>query len=276
MFRTKLKFKTSNIVKKRRKKIIIRIVLYFLLVVVFVGTLSLLSHAKFLGIKEIKTTGEEVVNTKEIIQIAENKIDGAMLGLFSKSNILLYPRYEIESDILSQFKRISDVTVSIEKFSILNIKILERQPFGLWCESSSDQISNEKCSYLDKTGFLFDDAPNFSGNSFVKYYTATSTESMNDYFLETKNFEDLNSFLNNVSKTFNVEIIKVINNRENLEIRLSGDIKLILNPENDFEKTFENLTALIDELEFQKEIDSLGSLEQINLQFGNKIFYKVR
>jgi len=275
MFRTKLKFKTSKLLKKRRKKIIIKVILYFLLISAFVGGLSFLSRAEFLSIKEIKIIGEGSVNKEEIIKIAENKIKGTMLGLFSKSNILLYPRYEIEIDILNQFKRILDVTVSIEKFSIMDIEIEERKAFALYCEVSP-QNNDEECFYLDETGFIFGEAPNFSGNSFVKYYSTASARDGDNYFLEVEDFKQLNNFLNNISETFDVKVVKVINDSENLEISLNVETKLILDLDNDFEKAFENLALLVNELKTQKEIDSFNSLEKVDLQFGNKIFYKVR
>jgi len=275
MFRKKSQFQTSRLIKKRRKKIIVRIILYFLLVVTFIVGLSLLSRAQFLNIKEIKVMGGETIKKEEIIKIVEYKISGKMVGLFSKSNILLYPRYEIETEILNRFKRISSVEVSIEKFSIMNVKVKERQAFALYCESITES-KDEKCFYLDKTGSLFDEAPNFSGNSFVKYYNATSTEARSDYFLETEDFEHLNKFLTDLSKTFNVQVLKVINNPESFEIYLDIDTKLILNPDNDFDKTFGNLILFVDELKAQDDIDSFESLKQIDLKFGNKIYYKLK
>jgi|SRR3989344_2442021 len=276
MFRKKSQFKTSKIAKKRRKKLVVRVISYSLLVVAFVFGLSFLSRAQFLNIKEIKVIGNNAIKTEEIIKIAEEKISGKVAGLFSRSNVLLYPRYEIESEILKQFKRISDAEVSIEKFSILNIEITERQIFGLWCEALLNQISDEKCFYLDKTGFLFDEAPNFSGNSYVRYYTATSSEAVSDYFVETSDFERLNTFLTQLSKTFNVQVLKVVNNPESIEIYFNVGTKIILSSDSDFEKTLENLVVFVNELKSQKEVDSFASFEHIDLQFGNKIFYKLR
>src|SRR3989344_7003680 len=203
MIRKKQKFLSSRW-KRKRKKFLFKTILYVVFTASIILGLSSLSRAEFLALKEIRIKGNEVLNEREVRVIAEQETSKPFLKIFGRSNIFLYPRKSLETEILKKYKRVSEAEVSLRNFSDLEVVIKERKPIGLWCrEESIAQVTEieikeiEECFYLDKTGYIFEVVREDGNNeNFTKYFNADTKirHLSGDYVLVPVDFQKLNEF----------------------------------------------------------------------------------
>ncbi len=77
-----------------------------------------------------------------------------------------------KSALLEKYKRIENVDLST-RGQTLTVSIKEREPAYLWCEGNlsvdADTEHAQKCYFADKTGYIFANAPQFSGDAFFIY-----------------------------------------------------------------------------------------------------------
>ncbi|NQV88671.1 MAG: hypothetical protein HQ402_03965 [Parcubacteria group bacterium] len=199
MLKKRPNFKSSHYIKKRRKQFIFRVFLWFFFIVSLIWGVSFWSHNEFFTIKNIKIAGNDVTPKEDIENIIIADTVGNYLNLFSRANILIYPKSKIKKDILDHFKRISRVDISMEDRNSIDISITERRPVALWCTSGQDTLEvnllSDECYFLDKTGYIFAKAATFTGNVFFKYYGSISEGSVGvNYFSESK-FVNLETFI---------------------------------------------------------------------------------
>jgi hypothetical protein len=131
--------------------------------------------------------------------------------------------------------------------------------------------SEEKCYFMDESGFVFDEAPYFSGEVYFKFYG------------QMEDFHKLVSFKEIVE---NMKLDPVA-----ISVEENGDVKVLLSSRNssetgpeiilkidsDFQKVAENLqTALGTEPLHTNFKNKYSSLEYIDLRFGNKVYYRFR
>lgn len=262
--------------KKRRQRVLLNKVLLslFALSLVF-GILVYISRTPSLNISEIKIAGNKVVDSEEIKAVVSEEIAGNYLWFFPKANILYYSKKNIENKLHDKFKRLKDISFSIKNGGVLEISVTERTALYTWCGDTINLVvgvpSEEKCYFMDEAGFIFDEAPYFSGDVYFKFYGAI------------QNFEKLVSFKKALE---NLGLKPVA-----LSTETSGDVKIFLpkgnslptGPEIIF-KVDADLPVVVGNLKAALSTEPLlsnfknkySSLEYIDLRFGNKVYYKFR
>ncbi len=271
--------------KNTRRRIFIRkvviIVLGFLLIL---GSLVFISRIKQLNITSVETTGNKVIDSEAITEFINTEIKGKYLWLFPKTNILLYPKNKLQVNLGEKFKRLTDINLSMGKDKKLIVSVNEREPEYTWCGVVPPQNDNKEiCYFLDKEGYIFDEAPYFSGEVYFKFYGTTGKENPAGVYLAKGYFDKLITFKNTLTNINLKPVILYIEDGEDLKIYLSRSGANILGPEirvkkdADFQKMAENLKAALDTepllSKFKKEY---SSLEYIDLRFGNKVYYKFK
>lgn len=274
----------TELKKQRRKTVQKKIwILMFGLVAVF-SILTYLSRLDNLNIQEIKITGNKVTETQELQKNVEQKISEKYLGIFPKSNILYYPQNALRAELQDKFKRIGAVDFSIQKNKTLEVTVTERTGKYIWCGVVPDQIK-EKCYFSDESGYIFDEAPYFSGEVYFKLYGLgdfSADNPMGKYFFQT-GFEQLMVF-KEILASFDMKPVALYHNSEgDLEFFLTKGSsisvrpKVILNSNADFQIAAKNLRAALDtEPLLSKFKNKYSSLQYIDLRFGNKVYYKFK
>src|SRR3989338_737777 len=161
----------EELMKKRRDKIKFKIVFWLFAGLTFLALLSFLSGIRSLNIQAIDVQGNEVVSSEYIRESAESILNGKYFGLVPKSNFLIYPKSEIVEAIRDKWKRIDELEVEIASPTRLQISIKEREEAHTWCRELGDTTENktEQCYFMDKDGYIFDEAPFFSGSVYFKF-----------------------------------------------------------------------------------------------------------
>jgi hypothetical protein len=269
--------------KKRRHKVVINKIFFFLFgIVVFFILLVFLSHLKNLNISNIEISGNQVTDTNAIKGVIEQETAGKYLWLFPKTNIFLYPENSIKNILQNKFKRLQNINLSIKNNKTLDVSLSERTAKYLWCGNTppSTPTSAPDCYFMDDNGYIFDQAPYFSGEVYFKFYGLNNDNPSGSYYSQ-QNFQQLVSF-KDMLVNFGLKPASIyVTNDGNVDVFLSGLNSSTTGPEiefsinSDFQNVAENLEAALTTEPLQTEFKTkYSTLQYIDLRFGNKVYFK--
>ncbi|MFA6353570.1 MAG: hypothetical protein WCW93_01415 [Candidatus Paceibacterota bacterium] len=265
--------------KHRRRVVLIKIFMSLLAFSVVFFLLAYFSNLKSLNISNVEITGNKVIDTEALQGTVEEQITGKYLWLFPKTNILLYPKNSIKNTLQEKFKRLNNMNLSI-KNNTLEVSLGERTAKYTWCgtESPEAPLQNQQCYFVDEDGYVFDEAPYFSGEVYFKFYGVQSES----YFYK-QNFKQLIAFKDILIGLDLKPIILYVANNGDVEIFLSKGIssvstigpKIIFKLNADFENVAENLGAALNNEPLKSKFkNKYSSLLYVDLRFGNKVYDK--
>ncbi|MEO5635248.1 MAG: hypothetical protein ABIS26_01670 [Candidatus Paceibacterota bacterium] len=275
--------------KRKRRRVVIRKTLIILVVLIlFVGILFYFTRNSVFKITGEEVTGNKIVDTEAILQKIQDELTGNYLWIIPKTNILFYPKEKIKKSLENNFTRLSDIKLSVNNKKVLQVEVSERVGVYTWCgEIIPEKINaTQKCYFLDKNGFLFDNAPFFSGEVYLKFYGLVEKKEglpAPAYFasLNKQNFGNLISFKDAIIGLGLKPAAFYMSPDGDIEIFLSGGSKsptgpkLLLKADADYQKVAENLDAAISTEPLQSGIKNKYSLLQyIDLRYGNKVYFK--
>jgi hypothetical protein len=187
--------------------------------------------------------------------------------------------------LTNKYKRLKDIAISIKNPTTLEISLTERIASYTWCGANLPESNNsgQKCYFLDQDGYIFDEAPYFSGDIYLRFYGANNLNLDNpagSYFAK-KIFGPLILFKETMEKMgLKPRAFYLLENGD-MQMFLSrgatipNDPKIIFKSDADFNKVAENLQAALTteplQTNFQKKY---SSLLYIDLRFANKVLYK--
>ncbi|MGH7250079.1 MAG: hypothetical protein ACREGC_03825, partial [Minisyncoccia bacterium] len=219
-----------------------------------------------------------------IIETVNKELAGKYLWLFPKSNILIYPQSKIGAVLESKFKSIQSVSLSVKSDKGLWVFLSEREPKYTWCgDALPASGSEEKCYFMDESGYIFSEAPFFSGKVYFRFYGlpgVNGEDPLGSYYLK-QNFTGLVHF-NDLLLSMGLKPEKAyIDENGDTYIYLAKTTasktvpELILRDDADFEKVAENLQAALGTEPLQSKFKNEYSLLQyIDLRFDNKVYDK--
>lgn len=272
--------------KSHRKRNFGVALLYIVSFIILIVGLSLFFRIKGLQFDQIEISGNKVINKEEIEEVLREELKGNYFFLFPKSNSLIYPRVKIYNKLIFTFPRIENLFIYTEKLKTLKIEIEERAGYYLYCGSEppeENQKVGENCYFVDQNGYIFDRAPYFSGNIYFKYYKDLGEETLGPSglnLMKKEEFERLNNFIEGTKGLeFNPTHLFIdFNNTGYLyleEGKNQTSPKIIFKNEENLDKTLENLTLAMKEIEFKDEIiKGYDNLLYIDTRFKDKVLYK--
>jgi len=284
--------------RRRRRRLILTIVSFAFLIVAGYGV-SKFSFSPTISLSSVKIEGATLVSEDELKEIFEKQTASSYLGLFSKKNIFFLPISNIEDEFTSSFNTIDHADVSFDSLHDVTVCVSERVPSGLWCENfsaSSDDISSvdnrsgDECFYVDKSGYIFAEAPKFSGdvfliwNGFVKNISVEEniSEDLSTSFpvgqrlMSQEEFEKLNVFVENVSGV-GFKVVSVVEVSDNeLEIHLARGGKIIVSRDIDYRHTLENLDSIVAAKQVELKGAFFEKIDTIDIRFSGKAFVKLK
>ena len=270
--------------KKNRQKVILnKILLSILGLVGIFFLLTYLSRLHALNVYDVKIVGNETVDGEALKKVVTEEISGKYLWLFPKTNIFIFPKNKIKKALSSKFKRLKDINLLVkgleeEDFNgnYLEVKVTERTGEYVWCgDAPTEGGARSTCSFLDDSGYLFDNAPYFSGNVYFKFYGSISES----YFFPNI-FSKLISLRDTLVRMGLKPVGLYVDKNGDIKVLLSGgksstQPEIILKNAGNFETVIENLeTALTTEPLQSKFKNKYSSLLYIDLRFGNKVYFK--
>lgn len=263
----KVILKSPRLQKKKRIRILVKIfIVIFIISVFFVGVYFLL-RVHFLTISDVVVSGTEVINPSDIKEKTNSILSGSSYFFIPMRNILFYPKSNIENSLKGSFGRIESLSVGLDK-NILNINIIEKKAFALWCRDS--------CYFLDRAGNIFSPAPDFSGNVYKVFSGGIDGDPLRKIFLGENAISAIKKIYD-ASETLGLPIT-TINASSTKEIRLKSmsGTTLVVDLSENPDDVISNLGAVINSDDFKLGRVSINNLEYIDLRFGSKIYFRLK
>lgn len=270
--------------KKQANAVKFKLAMFVFLFSVFMLSLSLLSHWDKLEIQKIEVSGNKIIQTQNIIKVVESELSQRYFFVFSKKNFLIYPKNQIASRLAEEFQRLTDIKVSLLNINSLEVELSERAGFYTWCGDYPPDLETIEedldCYFVDQVGFVFDEAPYFSGDVYFRFFGGLEVNSKPIGSTISKDiFSQLLVFKSNIEKMSLNPVAVFIKNDGDIEYLLSKNTKgifpkILLNSKNDLGKTTENLQTALGSEPLKEELaKNYSNFEYIDLRFGNKVYY---
>ncbi len=282
--------------KKEKNQIMLKKAYIFLfLFILLVPALSLLSRWEKLNIINVEINGNKVIDKSILENLIKEKISGNYLFVFPKRNFIFYPKQDIQDELRAKFKRLSHIELDLKDFQTLSVNVTERTALYTWCGDTpfTTQITEENqdetiektaspCYFMDDTGYIFDKAPYFSGEVYLKFYGVVEKEDDTSigFSFKEKDFNNLIFY----KKEFEKMGLKLASFfvDENADIRsylssTSSSIgpELIFKSSDTPSQIVANLDATLSTEPLLSNFKSkYNSLLYIDMRFGNKVYYK--
>ena len=267
----------SRMATRRRKRRLFSIGIGVVLLAAFIGGTGYLSEREEVTVREIVIRGNSVVSEEELRGAVSAALEGTYLFLFPKRNVLWYPRGGVEAAALSAFPRLKTADVVTDDLQKIVLTVEERVPQGLWCgDEYKSPSGGDRCYFLDDEGFIYADAPEFSGNVFFRYF---GTLPMGDpvigqQFLEPQEFERLAFFRNALREVrIETEALSLVDDID-IELYLESGGKVVFDRDQSLSEVLDTIQAVFSSEAFKRQ--DLLSLDYVDLRFGNKVFYKFK
>lgn len=272
-----------EIKRKRRQKRIRAFVLYFFISALFITGLAFLSGEKHIVIDKVLVSGTHIIDQDEVEKEIKNNLSGKYLYIFSKSNSFIFPEKKIYNNLISKFPRIQELSLKRDNLKTIHAEIVERTGSFLYCGERVPEDKKEigeNCYFVNNDGYIFDEAPYFSGNVYFKYYIPLpeGEKPLGNNMTDKEHFYRIARFIDGISSLgLKPAYITIEKNGTNHLYLESGETTPVIQfKDND------NLTIILDNLlvamqkkEFADEIKSkYNTLQYIDLRFKNKVLYK--
>ncbi len=261
---------TPEFHKKKLRERYIRITVGVLILIVVIGApIFFLKQERFL-ISTIQIQGNEITKSEELENIIRGHISGNYLWLIPRSSVLLYPNNKIKSDILRQVPRLISINLSLTDSRTLLVTILERKPFALYC------VHEMQCFFLDQTGYIFSEAPAFSGGVYMIYSTVPVLEApLRQNLIPVNDFVALASFIKSLN-ILNLEPQNLLIQDNAYHLTFLGGGTLIWKVGDNLENVFSRLESFLTGVVLTKEKKTLSDILYIDMRFGNKVRYNFK
>lgn len=267
----------SQMKARRRRLFYIRstIILFFLLVIIF-GLAIFSGHEKVI-VKDVAISGNAAVSEETILAIVNRDLAGRYWYLFARDNFLIFPRFQMAKDILEDLKIIKTVDISWAGWQKVSIVISERKPHSVWCGVDS-KASDQDCYFMDKDGYIYSQAPDFTGNMFIRGYGSLTLNQLQNishidplgsYFLPKNIYFQIFNLIHSLDQK-NIKVIFISYDGFDYKFTLDSGPVIIFNSEDGLEAPFTNLFSALE----TKTLDLATEASKINyidLRFDNKI-----
>ena len=264
----------------RRKRIIFRLVFFLIILVALPFAVG---YSPWLRVGQVSVSSNQVVSADEIKYFAQNEISGQKFSV-PKNSLIIFRRAALVRAILAKFSRLDGANIGIDWRGFkpadgfpslaLTITVKEREPFAVWCRGESDRF------FLDRTGLVFDTAPQFSAPVYLIFVggdlsTSSTTDPINKNIMNATDFSQTMELVRGI-ETMNLDpkLVSIIS-ADSIEVGLGTGGVLRFSRDVGVAQALENLHSIISDPKLKLFNGTGGlSIEYIDLRFGNKVFYK--
>lgn len=282
---------------RRQKRRVLRnkIILVVVLILVIFVSLGFAARAPGVNINTVNITGNKLIETESIDLATSEVLSGKYFWLYPKSNSFIYPKQQLKDVLTRKFKRIETIDIAVDGYQRLSISIVERGAKYTWCghdmpraaetpDEFLNLIDSGKCYFLDEYGYIFDEAPYFSGSVYFKFYGGVEDlEVPLGSRVEPIYFEDLAYFKELVTQIGLKPVAMVLKPDDEVDMYLSAKTepphapKVTFKLNSDYKKLAENLQAAVSTEPLRSDLESkYAGLSYIDLRFDNKVYYKFK
>lgn len=265
--------------------ILYKILAAVILVVLFSVALGGVSQHNKWRIDTIKVSGVQVVSEDAVRTLAQTTLGGNYFFLYARDNSFLFPRRELEAQILETFPRVRSVVVEREDTHTITIDVVERKPFMLWCGESfeGEKPALTECWFIDDQGFVFSPAPVFSEGVYREIYASLIYQKQGTPLharIPSERFYFVYSFIEGIERGVG-DIARIFIKAEGqygVVVRSSKlypelvDAEIYFKDGQSAERLMYNILSALP-VQFPPDTISEKKLLYVDLRFGNKVFF---
>ena len=267
--------------RKKRMRRSVRVYSFYgvagvLLLLLVVLGLAYGAHRPEVTITSVRVKGAEVADTRDIASRAEAMLQGSYFFIFPKANFFLYPKSAIVRDILASDTRLESANISRSGAEVV-VAIIEHRPTYLWCDTTGGKPMDEnagldeKCFFANSEGYVFAEAPSFSGHVYVVLrgpLYGEGADPRGKRYLPTPQFTKISELISLLSaKNIVSRSVRAMGSGDYaLSVKEGTEVRFSIAQEAS--RLAENLQSAAAVLADKKQP------EYIDLRFGNKVFYK--
>lgn len=258
---------TKKISKQREKIITFRIALILLVLTGLLCLVIWVTYLDNLWVSEIEVKGNKVIPSSLVTNEARQNLEGYTMLFFPKRSILTASLGSISNSVSDLSPRLKSVHTSRTGLDSIEIKLEEREPYALWCE-----VGIEKCYFMDKYGFIFDEASEFSTDLYPVYRGGLARGPIGEQFLTKDDFQNVDSFRKYINEGgVKLKEIDVKKSYFSAVLPSGGEI---LFEGGDPRELALNLFSVLESEELRSDGFSLENVDYVDLRYGAKVFWK--
>jgi hypothetical protein len=238
--------------------------------------LSALSYCSKLNVQTVLVSGNSVVSTEGVFAVARDALRGHISLIFSRANILWYPKQQITNTLQYSYSWIDTVSIDRVNSTTIAIKIKERAPVAVWCGASRDKQT--PCQLVDAQGFLFAKAPEFSGPLYLKLYgPLTSASWRGAGFFSQSGLDHMLAFAKALPDLDFKPVSVEVTGTNSYDMFMDGGAYISVQVSDPVPAIISNIGSLLTQKAFaQSQLNNFSDLLYIDARFGNKLFYKFK
>lgn len=290
---------STKFIEKRRKKRIGAIVISVLLVLgIGIGGV-LVARIPFIQIKEIEVSGTSRASHEKVQAVIKEKLIGTYFSLIPRTNILFFPKEESEVALKKEFKDIENISIKRKGFSKINVELGGMIAAALVCEGfHQDEIEEmANCFYADKAGYVFSrvststsfSVPVASSSPEFRYYIVSDKGEgiIGTNFIEREKFTEMMSFVEGARQAGIPPLGILIAENGQYEMYVKNprsrssttpEITIYFDQRVPLKDTLSNFVAFWGNTfssgsSGAAKATTTGTIDYINLRYGNNIFY---
>jgi len=279
--------------KKRLRVWKLKIFLYLFLLIIFLAGLGFLSRWTEININTVVVSGNKIVDESRVSKIINEELAGYYFWVFPKKNFVIYPKKVITKRLISEIKRLEGAELNVTDTKVLEVSVTERKAVYTWCGEDlgfydiEDSINDEvkKCYFMDEEGYVFDNAPYFSGAVYFKFFGLLENPSIGPLgqSYAPEHMTSILTFLDEI-ESMNLQPTSLFIKKDGeIDLYLKSSVfnqdmnKIMINTDSDFQKAAENLNAAVNTEPLKLDLkERYEELLYVDLRFGNKIYYKFK
>lgn len=264
---------TPEFHKRKQKERRIKGTLWTLLAIALIALPIILARVEALYISSYKIEGNAITRDEDISKIVDEELSGSYLWILPKKNSFIYPKRSLEEALMTRIPRLSSVELSVVDQS-LEVLVTEREPLALYCSDISHLNTPAGCYFLDEKGFIFSQAPSFSGDVYFIYTRPEPiAEPLGKEFMPEDKFRPIPQFVKDL-ENLEVHARALLVEDEMYSLILPSGGKIIWNAEDDLGVIYSNLEAFLLDDSIASQQDFLERILYIDLKFENRVFFK--
>jgi len=285
MIANRRKFRTQQARKRERIRVALKSTAILIGTVLFGALLVYATHLDFLRFKLMTIDTDGVIEQNTLASALSSTVEGKFYGLVPKDTVFRLSHQNIEQSLLEQFPRIESIDFVRSGLYDLYATAHERTPAALWCgdvvptiaylkmseiEDVSDSVWGT-CYLLDKNGYIYARAPQYSGNVLPRYYgSLEKAEPIAQQYLQEEDFVRWQRFNDMLTENNLPAHAILFVDEHDAEVYLVNGLKLLVPRDEDVEVVVRRLFSLLD----SGSVDTEKEVEYVDLRFGNKAFVK--
>lgn len=279
------KFRTTGARRKERVRVIVKTLLgVFLFLALCSGIFFGMRHHA-IRVQTIRIVSDGALDPVLLEAEAKRVIAGTYAWLIPKDIGIIVNTETIEKRLQEAFPRINEVRMVRNGFREITGEVRERTPRALWCGDivppsgiQGNQVESEErtdmqgeCFMVDGGGYVYDRAPTYSDNAFVRFYASLDrAEPTGQYIVDSHIFANLLSFLHRLDDSgYVVQSVLFVDERD-VELYLTDGMRILIQNPIDTEILYANLVALLS----SDAIDRSRTVTYVDMRFGTRVYVK--